>query len=457
MEHVLLCTLGRSHAVVTETLWAMMNPDDARYRIVCSTVVVLTTAAHDDKIGAFLWDDDHRAARDRAREDGTVEDGWSFFASQRRLLHDRICELYEETGEEAPAISYLPVRDEDGAIIPDVSDQEQNRLFADEVMRQVLRQVRRQAMTGPVADPIDDLDLKSLEKLEDNSDVTLHVSLAGGRKSMSSYAHTALMFFGRPRDQLSHVLIMPPELEDPKTKFWWPGKHGAGAKSVVPRNQAIVKLIDVPFIPMRLTVPKGVTVEDLKYREFVELGKLIEEDRVAHNGPPPVEFDADNFSVISGTIKVKLSPAKFIALALFAVARKASWKTDAVDGKDGDGWINTSPSRTSARIVGTVDEVKRLQDSFDYLYSYKYQAPKKLNSFVEIDSLTGGEKFRASYTPARLIESMRKESLYLASRIEFEAIVTNNEGSYRRSYRLCLPPDQIVLKGFSQQLFELPK
>lgn len=450
MEHVLLCTLGRSYAVVTETLWAMMNPGDMRYRIVCGTVVALTTAEHDDEIASSLWDDDLMAALGRAREDGTVEDGWTFLAAQRRLLHDRIVELYEEADEEAPTISYLPVRDENGAIIPDVSDQDQNRLFADEVMRQVLRQVRRGATNGADAEAADGPDIEALENLEENPDVTLHVSLAGGRKSMSSYAHTALMFFGRPRDQLSHVLVKPTVLEALPTKFWWPGKHGAGARTVVPKDQAVVKLIDVPFIPMRLTVPKGVKIADLKYREFVELGKLIEEDRVAHDGPPPVAFDANTFSVVCGTIEITLSPAKFITLALFAVARKAGWQTDAVTS--GDGWINTSPSRTSARDGKMVDEIGRLNDAFEYLYSNRYPLSRDLNPFVD-----EYDKFRASYTPASLHETLRKKSLYLASRLEFDAVNTRNQGAYRRSYRLCLPPDQIVLKGFSQQLFELPR
>ena len=38
---------------------------------------------------------------------------------------------------------------------------------------------------------------------------SLHVSIAGGRKTMGFYAGYALSLFGRAQDQLSHVLVSP--------------------------------------------------------------------------------------------------------------------------------------------------------------------------------------------------------------------------------------------------------
>jgi CRISPR-associated protein (TIGR02584 family) len=38
----------------------------------------------------------------------------------------------------------------------------------------------------------------------------LHVSLAGGRKTMTYYLGDALTLFGRPQDRLLHVLVLPP-------------------------------------------------------------------------------------------------------------------------------------------------------------------------------------------------------------------------------------------------------
>ena len=43
-RHVLVVTLGLSPAVVTETLWAMLNPRQGEARVVVDEVHVLTTA-----------------------------------------------------------------------------------------------------------------------------------------------------------------------------------------------------------------------------------------------------------------------------------------------------------------------------------------------------------------------------------------------------------------------------
>jgi CRISPR-associated protein (TIGR02584 family) len=38
-------------------------------------------------------------------------------------------------------------------------------------------------------------------------EASLHVSIAGGRKTMGFYLGYALSLFGRPQDRLSHVLV----------------------------------------------------------------------------------------------------------------------------------------------------------------------------------------------------------------------------------------------------------
>lgn len=40
-----------------------------------------------------------------------------------------------------------------------------------------------------------------------DDDAALHVSLAGGRKTMGYYVGYALSLFGRAQDRLSHVLV----------------------------------------------------------------------------------------------------------------------------------------------------------------------------------------------------------------------------------------------------------
>lgn len=53
------------------------------------------------------------------------------------------------------------------------------------------------------------------------SDSILHCSLAGGRKTMSSYMALAMNLFGRKNDDLTHVLVSPAELEYDR-EFYYP-------------------------------------------------------------------------------------------------------------------------------------------------------------------------------------------------------------------------------------------
>jgi CRISPR-associated protein (TIGR02584 family) len=87
---------------------------------------------------------------------------------------------------------------------------------------------------------------------------SLHVSIAGGRKTMAFYIGYALSLFGRPQDRLSHVLVSPPFESLPE--FFYPTPH-----TVVIRNNsgtldaktARVHLGDIPFVRLRDGLPKS--------------------------------------------------------------------------------------------------------------------------------------------------------------------------------------------------------
>jgi hypothetical protein len=68
-----------------------------------------------------------------------------------------------------------------------------------------------------------------IAKLAEDSHNRIHVSLAGGRKTMGWYAGAALSLFGRDRDELSHVLVDhiagEPEALEGCEDFWWPTEN----------------------------------------------------------------------------------------------------------------------------------------------------------------------------------------------------------------------------------------
>jgi len=51
---------------------------------------------------------------------------------------------------------------------------------------------------------------ETIRRITENDDTSLHVSIAGGRKTMGYYAGYTLSLFGRPQDSLSHVLVSEP-------------------------------------------------------------------------------------------------------------------------------------------------------------------------------------------------------------------------------------------------------
>lgn len=98
-----------------------------------------------------------------------------------------------------------------------------------------------------------------------NEHTAVHVSMAGGRKTMGYYAGYALSLFGRDQDRLSHVLV-PEEFETlpgfyyPTTKRkWLTTKDG---REKYDASKATVELAEIPFVRMRGELPAKVVSEN---------------------------------------------------------------------------------------------------------------------------------------------------------------------------------------------------
>ena len=83
----------------------------------------------------------------------------------------------------------------------------------------------------------------------------LHVSIAGGRKTMGFYLGYALSLYGREQDRLSHVLVTPPYESHPE--FFYPASRSEVIYTPPPdsapydKKDAEVTLADIPFVRMR--------------------------------------------------------------------------------------------------------------------------------------------------------------------------------------------------------------
>jgi len=97
----------------------------------------------------------------------------------------------------------------------------------------------------------------------------LFCSLAGGRKTMSSYMAIALNLFGREQDELSHVLIFPEEREKDKN-FFFPAPDD---------RETRIDYARIPFIRLREKLKKIFgDIEQLGYDELLKVTKLDVED-----------------------------------------------------------------------------------------------------------------------------------------------------------------------------------
>ena len=86
-----------------------------------------------------------------------------------------------------------------------------------------------------------------------DSDAALHVSIAGGRKTMGFFLGYALSIFGREQDRLSHVLVSEPY--ENNRDFFYPTQtpreiYNADG-SPLDAAKAKVSLAEIPFIRLR--------------------------------------------------------------------------------------------------------------------------------------------------------------------------------------------------------------
>ena len=261
-RRILLCVTGLSPQIVTETLYALATPAKDAFRP--TEIHLLTTQE-----GARLA----RAALLHA-------DGGQFHA----LLADYPAIGCPDFDEEQIHIIAGP----DGAPLPDIRTPDENAAAAD-------------AITALVA-----------ELTRDNH-AALHVSIAGGRKTMGFYLGYAFSLFARPQDRLSHILVSAPFESHPE--FFFPpaaprrlatrdGRH-------VDTAEAEVTLAEIPVVRLRHGLPKDLQDGRTSFNQTVA---ALQESL----DPPRLHIDLTARRVRCGRHEITLKPALLAWLAFWA-------------------------------------------------------------------------------------------------------------------------------------------
>lgn len=163
-----------------------------------------------------------------------------------------------------------------------------------------------------------DLMLRKLAEWTADSETAVHLSIAGGRKTMSYLAGKAMSLLGRPQDILSHVLVNHPY--DHAPLFFYPAPKFVSVKAkytingkekteTVDLKKGKVTLAPVPFLRLREILPPA-DVEDVQKLSF---RGLIARAQKSLEGPV-ASFDPQFQGVICGDILV---PMQDRGLALF--------------------------------------------------------------------------------------------------------------------------------------------
>jgi CRISPR-associated protein (TIGR02584 family) len=276
-KRVLLITMGETPQIVTETVYALLtqNPPWIPYRI-----ILATTGS-----GKEIFENGLTIDRD----------GDPLIPVLLPLIGEKgqLARLYRYLGQIANlcALEIEPVRGKDGNPLHDVRTEAEVNAFAETVMTIV-------------------------RNITNDPDSELHLSIAGGRKTMGGIATQVLSIFGRRQDKLSHCLVEPKNLEWDRT-FWWPGSNPE-----IDTNGAQILLHESPYVRIRASISETEALNN----DRLTFAQIVEK---ANNG-----LSADKIEIDFSTKMIRIGNAAFpphtqrkasSVLALILVAKKLGW------------------------------------------------------------------------------------------------------------------------------------
>ncbi len=260
-RRILFAVTGLSPQVVTETLYALSQAPGLRF--LPTEIHLLTTGEGARRARLALLSEEpgwfHRLCRDY---------GLPAIAFDERHIHV-LC-------------------DHEGRELEDIRSPEDNRRAADAIT---------DAIRGFTSDP----------------DSALHVSIAGGRKTMGYYAGYALSLFARPQDRLSHVLVSEPF--ESSWEFFYPTPYRrvitTRDNKLADTAEAEVSLAEIPFVSLRHGVDENLRQGRATFSEVVASARRALE-------PPRLRLDLAGQRIEAGGVVIMLPPAQLALLSVFA-------------------------------------------------------------------------------------------------------------------------------------------
>ena len=219
-KNILLLVTGKTTQIITETVWALACDPNSNEKWIPNEIKVISTT------------------------DGIKEINKTLLGTNG--VFKKLLDEYSLPPIHFDKNSLIAITNEKNEPLEDLKTPEDNEFAANKIC-EVIRLLTQ----------------------EDNS---LHVSIAGGRKTMGFYAGYALSLYGRPQDRMSHVLVSS-EYETLKG-FYYPAKEPEtkiikiAKKKMIDQDEiseiieldsffAKIWLANIPFVRMRdAIIPK---------------------------------------------------------------------------------------------------------------------------------------------------------------------------------------------------------
>ena len=174
-----------------------------------------------------------------------------------------------------------------------------------------------------------------VREFTERSAVNLHVSIAGGRKTMGFYAGYALSLYGRYQDRMSHVLVE--EQYERAINFFYPSPDkkefsvDREQRVIGPSNQAKIWLANIPFVRLRNSLPEKSLVSNASFSDIVETINIA-------NQPIQITLNYAKRTLTVGQKTIKLPPREYAFYQWFAelAVQNAESVPSLVDGEKRD-------------------------------------------------------------------------------------------------------------------------
>lgn len=164
-----------------------------------------------------------------------------------------------------------------------------------------------------------DFMLSQLRQYTEDSETELHVSIAGGRKTISALLFSCMTLLGREQDKVYHVLLPPVFEQGVEPPFFFPEPgvtytaKATGKKYKANKVQS--ELFEVPFVRMRGWYQDKFKDIPPSYRTLISKVQTVAPPAVAY---PEIEIDAWNGWVKVDGKLVPMSKPCFAMLLLLA-------------------------------------------------------------------------------------------------------------------------------------------